>query len=201
VGAGQQGAALRWRRARGRDAQHLRGHDRPVRAEEALRESERFLASIIDNIPRWCSSRTPATCASSASIEPRTGAGLLADELVGQEDQGLAPADESAFFASVERQVVLTGQTIEVPEEASRPASRAPDLSHNEDPIFDEHGQARYVLGLSDDITDLKMAEEARRESEERYHHIIDTITDYVMSVRSRTGGRRAQATVPAVSR
>ena len=161
-----------------------------VRAEEALRESERFLASIIDNIPTMVFVKD-ARDLRFVRVNRATelALGYSRDELVGQEDQGLAPADESAFFASVERQVVLTGQTIEVPEEALTTPHRGRRIFHTTKiPIFDEHGQARYVLGLSDDITDLKMAEEARRESEERYHHIIDTITDYVMSVKIENG-------------
>jgi len=115
--------------------------------------------------------------------------GYSRDELVGQEDQGLAPADESAAFASVERQVLETGQTVDVPEEALTTPHRGRRIFHTTKiPIFDEQGRPRYVLGISDDITDLKALEEAGRESEERYRHIIDTITDYVVSAKIERG-------------
>ena len=155
------------------------------RAEEALRESEQLLASIVENIPLMVFVKD-ARDLRFVRVNRATelALGYTRDVLVGQEDQGLAPADESAFFASVERRVVETGQIIEVPEEALTTPHHGRRVFHTTKiPIFDEAGRPRYVLGISNDITDLKAAEEARRESDARYRRIIETVTDYVVSV------------------
>jgi two-component system, cell cycle sensor histidine kinase and response regulator CckA len=159
-------------------------------SEEALRESERFLTDILENIPVMVFVKNASDLRfARVNRAAELALGYTREQLVGQEDQGLAPADESAFFASVERQVLETGQAIDVPEEFLTTPHQGRRVFHTTKmPIFDEQGRPRYVLGISNDITDLKVAEEARRESEERYRRIIDTITDYVMSVKIEKG-------------
>jgi len=154
------------------------------RAEQALRESEQFLATVLDNIPSMVFVKEANTLHFvRVNRAAERNLGYTREQLVDQEDQGLAPPDESAFFASIERQVLQTGQTIEVPEEPLTTPHRGRRIFHTTKiPLFDEEGRPQYVLGISEDITDLKSAEQARRESEDRYRHIIDTITDYVVS-------------------
>jgi PAS domain S-box-containing protein len=162
-----------------------------VHAQQALRESEHFLADILENIPAMVFVKD-ARDLRFVRVNPAAerGLGYTRDELVGTDSGDLAPADESAFFASVERQVLATGKAIEIAEEALTTPHRGLRIFHTTKlPIFDEQGQARYVLGISEDITDLKAAEDARHEVEARYRHIVDTITDYVVSVKIE-GGR-----------
>jgi two-component system, cell cycle sensor histidine kinase and response regulator CckA len=160
------------------------------RAEEALRASERFLSDILENIPTMVfvkDARDFRFVRVNRAAERTMG--YTRDELVGVDDQPLAPPEETAFFASVDRHVVETGETVEVPEEVLTVPGMGRRIMHTiKMPILDDEGRPRYVLGISDDITDLKAAEEARRDSEARYRHIIDTITDYVMSVKIEDG-------------
>jgi len=158
--------------------------------EEALRESEQFLSDILENIPSMVfvkDARDLRFVRVNRAAE--LSLGYTRNQLIGQEDQGLAPAEESAGFASVERQVLETGKVIDVPEEALTTPHHGRRIFHTTKmPIFDDQGRTRYVLGISEDITDRKAAEEARRESEDRYRHMIDAITDYVVSVKIEGG-------------
>jgi PAS domain S-box-containing protein len=55
-------------------------------------------------------------------------------------------------------------------------------------PLRDQHGQIVGTFGISRDITRLRRAAEALRESEQRYGRLLDTVTDYVYTVTMRDG-------------
>jgi PAS domain S-box-containing protein len=160
------------------------------RAEEALKDSERFLSDILENIPTMVfvkDARDFRFVRVNRAAERSMG--YTRDELVGVDDQRLAPPEETAFFASVDRHVAETGEIVDVPEETLTVPHIGRRIMHTTKlPIFDDAGGVRYVLGISEDITELKLAEEARRESEARYRDIIDTITDYVVSAKIENG-------------
>ncbi len=155
------------------------------RAHEALRESEQFLDNIVENIPHMVFVKD----ARDLRFVRLNRAGELLngysrEDLIGEDGTVLSPPDEVAFMGSVDRQVIETGEVVDIPEEILTTPHRGPRILHTTKiPIFDEQGKPRFLLGISEDITDRKLAEEALRKSEERYRHIIETITDYVFSV------------------
>ena len=160
------------------------------RAEEALQASEHFLDSIVENIPDMVFVKDPVD--GRFLRLNRAGELLLGytkDEMVGHDHRPPAAPDEEIFFASVDRQVIESGRIVEVPEEPITTRDHGRRILHTTKiPMLDDQGRPRYLLGISQDITDRKAAEEARRESEARYRYIIDTMTDYVMSVRIEGG-------------
>ncbi len=54
--------------------------------------------------------------------------------------------------------------------------------------VFDEHGAAVRMFGTTQDVTERRLAENTRRESEERYRRITKAITDYIYTVRLEDG-------------
>ena len=157
-----------------------------IRGEKALRASEAFLASILENIPSMVyvkDARTLTFVRVNRATERTLG--YSSDELVSPNSRELGPADESDYFAQMDQQVVDSGQLMEFPEEVlTTPHLGERVLRTKKVPLFDDQGRPQFVLGISEDITDLKLAEDARRETEQRYHRIVDTITDYMVSVK-----------------
>jgi two-component system cell cycle sensor histidine kinase/response regulator CckA len=155
------------------------------RAAEAIRRSEQFLDSIVENIPDMIFVKDAADL--RFLLFNRAGERLLGhtrDELVGKTDYDIHPKNEADFFAAKDREVLEKGQLLDVPEEDHSIGPLGHRILHTKKiPIFDDAGKPTYLLGISEDITDRKRAEEAHRQAEERYRHIIETITDYVISV------------------
>jgi two-component system cell cycle sensor histidine kinase/response regulator CckA len=166
------------------------------RAAEALRESEQFLDSIVENIPHMIFVKDARDLRFVRFN--RAGESMLGrsrDELLGKSDHDLNPSGEADFFVAKDREVLARGEVLDILEEAHTAGALQHRVIHTKKiPILDEAGQPRYLLGISEDITDRKLAEEALRQSEERYRHIIETITDYVFSV-TVTDGRAVSTT------
>jgi PAS domain S-box-containing protein len=57
------------------------------------------------------------------------------------------------------------------------------DIQLSTAPIFDSHHQIVAYLGVMNDITERKRAEEALKESESRYRRLVGAVTDFVCSV------------------
>jgi two-component system cell cycle sensor histidine kinase/response regulator CckA len=161
-----------------------------IRAEKALKESEAFLSSILENIPSMVyvkDAKTLTFVRVNRATELTLGYG--SDELVSPDSRKLGPPDESDYYARMDQQVVDTGQMLEFPLEVLTPPHGGTRyLRTKKVPLFDDRGKPQYVLGISEDITDLKLAEDARREIDHRYHRIVETISDYVVSVKIEDG-------------
>ena len=166
------------------------------RAEEALRESEQFLGSLIENIPDMIFVKDARELRFVRFN--RAGERLMGqsrDELLGKSDYDIHLPDEADFFVGKDREVLEQGELVDIPEEDHSFGPMGHRVLHTKKiPILDETGRATYLLGISEDITERKAAEEALRQSEERYRHITETITDYVFSV-TLVDGRPAATT------
>jgi two-component system, cell cycle sensor histidine kinase and response regulator CckA len=161
-----------------------------IRAEKALRDSEAFLASILENIPSMVYVKDAKTLTFvRVNRATELTIGYTSDQLVSPDSRRLGPPDESDYYARMDQQVVETGQMLEFPLEVLTPPVGGPRyLRTKKVPLFGDDGKPQYVLGISEDVTDLKLAEDARRETELRYRRIVDTITDYVISVKIEDG-------------
>jgi PAS domain S-box-containing protein len=162
------------------------------RAEEALakraaelEESRNFLDSIIENIPSMLFTKDAEdlrfvhfnqACADIMGID--------STEVIGKNDYDLVPQTEADFFTNKDREVLAGGKMIDIPEEPLHTAHKGLRFLHTRKvPIFGANGKPKYLLGISEDITERKQAEEALRQSEERTRLIINTALDGVITI------------------
>lgn len=71
---------------------------------------------------------------------------------------------EAKFFTSIDRNVLDHKRLIEIPEEPIQTKFKGQRLLHTKKvPIYDENGDPEFLLGISEDITDKKKAEETQK--------------------------------------
>jgi PAS domain S-box-containing protein len=164
----------------------LEGRTREVmerqHAEEALRASEGFLDSIVENIPDMIFVKDAATL--NFIRFNRAGEELLGyrrEELIGRNVHDLFPRHEADFFTLKDRAVLESRQLVDVPEEEvlTRHGTR---LFHTmKIPILDARGEPRFLLGISRDITEQRRADDELRRHRE---HLEDMIQERTAELR-----------------
>lgn len=130
--------------------------------QEELRQANLFLDAIIENIPNMVFVK------GAERLEfvrfNRAGESLLGLQrasLLGKNDYDFFPPAEADFFQKKDRETLEGKQLVDIAEERIQTAKGERLLHTMKVPVLDETGTARYLLGISEDITDKKAAEQA----------------------------------------
>jgi PAS domain S-box-containing protein len=144
------------------------------RTEEALQKSERFLTNIVEQIPDMIFVKD-ARDLRFVQLN-KAGEDLLGysrAEILGKNDYDLFPNDEAVFFTGNDRQVLLTNQVSDNPNEKILTRYKGERILHTKKiPIVDEKGVPGYLLGISEDITERKRVWDALQESERKFRNL-----------------------------
>lgn len=82
--------------------------------------------------------------------------GLKSDELRGKTDYDLFSAEDAAFFQSKDRETLNARTLVDIHEERLETKDGVRWLHTKKVPLLDRDGQPRYLLGISEDITEWK---------------------------------------------
>lgn len=131
-------------------------------AEQELRDSNRFLDSIFENIPIMVFIKDAADL--RFVRYNKAGQSLLGysqDQLVGKNVYDIYPKEDAESFTAKDREVLERGVLMDISEETIHTATGATRILHTRKiPIFDDGGKPRYLLGISADVTERRRAEE-----------------------------------------
>jgi len=137
------------------------------RAEEEVGQANRFLDSIVENIPHMIFVKDAA--ALRFIRLNRAGEELLGWDratYIGKSDFDFFPREQAEFFVGKDREVLNGGQLLDIDEEPIETRHKGLRLLHTKKiPVMDEEGRPQYLLGISRDITDEKRAEQQLREA------------------------------------
>lgn len=127
-------------------------------AEDALRESEEFLNSIVENIPDMIFVKDAKDLRFLRfNKSGETLLGYKREELIGHNDYDFFPKDEADFFTEKDREVINKNQLLDIAEETIVTKHSGTRILHTKKiPVLDSEGNPRYLLGISEDITDKK---------------------------------------------
>jgi len=131
-------------------------------AEAALAESEEFLNTIVENIPAALFVRD-AENLQMMRIN-RAGEDLLGyarKDVYGKTDRDLFLENEADSFIKTDREVLAEGRIRDISREKILTKSNGERILHTRKiPIYDNEGTPKYLLGISEDITERVAMEE-----------------------------------------
>ena len=95
--------------------------------------------------------------------------GIDRSAAIGKSDYDFFPEEQARFFEAKDRAVLTGGQMVDIPEEAIQTAHRGLRFLHTiKVPVFGADGTPRYLVGISEDITDRKRAQEELARARDR---------------------------------
>jgi PAS domain S-box-containing protein len=160
------------RRASNRDISERR------HVEEMLQNNSRLLDAIIENIPNMIFLKRASDL--RFALLNKAGETLLGhkrEALLGHNDFDFFPKDQADHFIALDRATLEQNAIVDIPEERIE-TTRGPRILHTRKlTLRDEQGKAQYLLGISEDITERKQAEQKIAELLELNNRIISQST------------------------
>jgi PAS domain S-box-containing protein len=154
------------------ESQHLFDQVRQRAVE--LEEASGFLDSVIEYIPNMVFVKDAKDLRFVRFNKAgQTLMGVSQEDLLGKNDYDFFPKDEAEFFIAKDREVLAEGKIVDIPEEPIHTQDKGVRYLHTSKvPILDATGEPKYLLGISEDITEQKRTQEALRQSEARFRSL-----------------------------
>jgi len=129
-------------------------------AERALQETNIFLDTIVENIPSMIFVKE-ATSLRFARINraEEIFLGIPRSQVLGKNDHELFPVEQAGFFTAKDREVLASYESMDIGEEQLTTVYGQRILHTRKIALRDVQGQPRYLLGISEDITERKHVE------------------------------------------
>lgn len=154
-------------------------------AEVNMQRTQAFLNSIVENIPHMIFVKD-AQDLRFVSLN-RAGERLLGiprEKLIGKTNFDVFAKDEADDFTYSDLSALQNGQALDIPESTIHTKQRGQRVLHTKKiPIFNAEGQAQYLLGIAEDITERKRAEAALQESERQYRSVVESVKEVIFQL------------------
>jgi len=130
--------------------------------EEEIRSTSHLLNSIIENIPNMIFLKRADDL--RFVLFNKAGEQLLGydrRDLLGKNDYDFFAKEQADFFTDKDRQVLATSSVVDIPEENITPNHGQPRILHTKKlALRNAQGEPEFLLGISEDISELKHAAE-----------------------------------------
>ncbi|MDZ7962295.1 MAG: ATP-binding protein [Aulosira sp. DedQUE10] len=162
-----------------RDISNLR------QSEAEIKRVQRFLTSIIENIPNMIFVKD-AKDLGFVRIN-KAGEELLGysrQDLLGKNDYDFFPKEEADFFSGKDREILASGSILDIAEELIKTRNHGTRILHTKKlPIFDSTGNPQYIMGISEDITERKQVEIELQQAKEAAEAATQAKSDFLANM------------------
>ena len=153
--------------------------EQPFCGDSGARRMSRFLESVLENLPAMMFVKDARELRFEwFNREGEALIGLPRAELIGKRDHDFFPKEQADSFVANDREVLRRKTIQDIAEEPVQTARGTRWLHTRKIPLLDDHGEARHVLGISVDITEMKRAQEILRASHEELERRVLQRTD-----------------------
>jgi two-component system cell cycle sensor histidine kinase/response regulator CckA len=153
-------------------------------AEEALRESEARFRALVESSSDWVWAIDSQGNYSYSSPKVTELIGYEPDEVIGRSPLSFMPQDELARISKTVQDIINNREPFIALENTNvHKDGRRIVLETNGLPFFDEKGNFQGFRGIDRNITERKLAEEALRESEERFRALVQNSQDMIVVI------------------
>lgn len=140
-------------------------HDYLERGQTSeLTKSKTFLNSLIQNLPNMVFVKDAKELRFVRFN--KAGEDLLgyrSADLIGKNDYDFFPKAEADHFTAKDRDVLKGKAILDIPEEVITTKDKGTRILHTKKiPLYDSEGRPEYLLGISEDITEQRLAEKER---------------------------------------
>lgn len=136
-------------------------------AEAELQRAQQFMESVLKTIPVGVVAKDAQELRFvlwNPAAEELLG--FSAAEVIGKNDYDFFPTEQADFFTAKDRQVLNSGQIVEIAEEDVETSQGESRIFHTKKTsILGADGKPQYLLAVTEDVTDRKLAEIALRRS------------------------------------
>ena len=153
------------------------------RAQETLRQSEEKYRSLAETVPLFLWTALPDGTNDFCNQRWLDYCGLSMEESIAGGWTRVLHPDEREDATKAQAQAIAQGQPFTSEERYRRTDGMYRWHYVQMTPVQDERGKIVKWIGTATDIHDLKLAEVARRESEEKYRLLVENQSDLVVKV------------------
>jgi PAS domain S-box-containing protein len=152
-----------------------------ARVEEALRESEAFYHSLVENLPQNIIRKDREGRFTFVNQRGCATMGKPLAEIVGKTDFDLFPRELAEKYRVDDRQVLESGTPLQTVEEHRTATGQKLYVQIIKGPIYDAQGEKIGTQVMFWDVTERHQWEEALAESERRYRQLTEAALDGII--------------------